>query len=344
LGWQFMALSPIESLQAIWPPKRWRDVSVVVGVSGGADSVALLCLLNQIAQAQSHTGTLIIAHYNHLLRGIESDLDERFVRDLANRLNLPCVVERAGEGPSNDANSNDSVAGSEEDWREQRYAFFGRVACKTGARYVALAHHGDDRVETVLHHIFRGTGITGLAAMKPFRGLGEEVVIARPLLHSDRKAIHAYLAQTGLGFREDLSNANNRFTRNKLRNQLIPFLDEIGFVNHRAAILRLAEQATEIEEWIERIVDELYEFMVMEDAGEATVKCEEVGKQPRPVQRQLLLRLWKRNNWPLGAMNAQAWNRLFSMISSEVEGEAMVHLPGGVWAKRLGTVLKLGLL
>jgi tRNA(Ile)-lysidine synthase len=339
-----MALSPEESLQEIWPPIRWRDVSVVVGVSGGADSVALLYLLQQIALSQSHTGTLIVAHYNHRLRGLESDLDEEFVRDLSVQLNLECVVERAGGDISQPLDLQHDGANSEERWREQRYAFFGSVAGKTGARYVVLAHHSDDRVETVLHHVLRGTGITGLAAMKPFRGLGEEVVIARPLMLSDRKAIRVFLAQSGIGFREDQSNENNRFTRNKIRNQLLPFLDEMGFVHHRAAILRLAEQATEMEEWIDRIVAELYELVVLEDVGTITVNCERLRKQPRPVQRQLLLRLWQRNHWSLGAMNAQAWNRLFSIISPENMEAASLHLPGGVWAKRHGSVLSLGLL
>jgi len=345
-----MALTPLESLQALWPPKRWREVTVVVGVSGGADSVALLYLLYQLSRPDSPAdstlessagGELIVAHYNHRLRGSESDQDECFVRGLASHLGLTCVVGHANKSTEGSANSLGGVEDSEESWRNQRYAFFQKVAHDSGARYVALAHHGDDRIETVLHHILRGTGISGLAALKPFRGLGEEVVIARPLLYSNRNAIEAYLQYVGVGYREDQSNASNRFTRNKIRNQLIPYLEQLGFSHHRASILRLAEQAQEIEDWLDQSAMEVIDKIVIVKGGEISVHCREFDEQPRPVQRQVLVRLWKQNQWPLGAMNAQAWNRLLALATSNEDINGAVHLPGGVLARRSGAWLIL---
>lgn len=347
-----MALTPLESLQALWPPKRWREVTVVVGVSGGADSVALLYLLHQLSKGESIAdstlkssagGELIVAHYNHRLRGSESEQDECFVRGLARELGLNCVVGDANNSLDGSADLFKVVQDSEESWRNQRYAFFEKVAHDAGARYVALAHHGDDRIETVLHHILRGTGISGLAALKPFRGLGEDVVIARPLLCSNRNTIEAYLAGIGGGYRVDQSNASNRFTRNKIRNQLIPYLEQLGFNHHGASILRLADQAQEIDDWIDKLAVEAMDKIVFSKGGEVRVHCGQLFEQPRPVQRQVLARLWRQNQWPLGPMNAQAWNRLLALATSSEDERGAVHLPGGVLAKRSGIWIHLGI-
>lgn len=346
-----MPFTPLESLLYLWPPSRWRDVTVVVGVSGGADSVALVHLLHEIATQNSHPGTLVVAHYNHRLRGDESERDEAFVCELAARLKIECMVERAipikRAGPSQV--DGETVAAresffseSEETWRDQRYAFLSRVANRVGARYVALAHHSDDRLETIMHHLLRGTGISGLASLKPFRNLGEEVVMARPLLHADRATIREYLAQSGLLFREDQSNFNNRFTRNRIRNQLLPFLSELGFVQHRAALLRLADQAHEMDEWLDRLVDEVYDQIVSPQGDGASLCCGRMNELARPVQRHLLARLWYRKGWPMGAMNAQAWNRLLAMISG-IANDQGGHLPGGIMVKRMGEQLQFAL-
>lgn len=343
-----MSLTPLESLQSLWPPNRWRDVSVVVGVSGGADSIALLGLMHQLAVTNAHCGSLIVAHFNHRLRGIESDRDEAFVRDMAAAFGLRFEVGHAPDHTvaiadlAGDANTEmlPQIADSEEVWREQRYAFLEKLACEVGARYVALAHHADDRVETVLHHLFRGTGIAGLASLKPFRNLGEEVVIARPLLLSDREAIRNFLASEKLSFREDQSNLNNRFTRNKIRNQLSPFLDDLGFIHHRQAVLRLSEHAAEIEEWLESLVEPLLDRVVSWDGTEVQVDCVEFSKQQRPLQRHALSRIWKQRGWPMGAMNSRTWQRLFALINSLDEVPA-IHLPGGISAWRVEGVLKL---
>lgn len=348
-----MAFTPLESLQSIWPPSRWRDVTVVVGVSGGADSVALLHLLSELATQNSHPGTLVVAHYNHRLRGNESDRDEAFVCELAAHLKIECIVEQAAPfmrsdrtGPSQAggetvADRESFLSESEETWRNQRYAFLSRVANRVGARYVALAHHSDDRLETIMHHLLRGTGISGLASLKPFRSLGEEVVMARPLLHADRATIREYLAQSGLLFREDQSNSNNRFTRNRIRNQLLPYLSELGFVQHRAALLRLADQAHEMDEWLDRLVDDVYDQIVSPQGDGASLCCGQMNELARPVQRHLLARLWYRKGWPMGAMNAPAWNRLLALISGVANDDQGGHLPGGISVKRMGEQLQL---
>ena len=350
-----MEATPRESLETIWPHQRWRDVKVVVAVSGGADSVALIRLLHQMAQEGVGKGSMVVAHYNHCLRAQASDGDERFVKDLAKQLGLDCVVQRADQGcrvametlkttraeiePA-DVEPADVepalVAGtaiaadSEEQWRNERYDFFYRLACSTGARYVALAHQADDRIETVLHHILRGTGISGLAALKPFRNLGDEVVIARPLLHCSRASLLQFLNDMGQPFREDQSNSNNRFTRNKIRNQLIPYLNELGFNQHAAAVLRLADQARDMEEWFNKIVDSIYDQTVLCEKGRVLLKVDHLKQQPQSVQRELLVRVWKKNAWPLRDMSAQSWKRVLELLNHSDTSPRTVHLPGSL--------------
>jgi|688.fasta_scaffold38781_3 tRNA(Ile)-lysidine synthase len=342
-----MEVTPRESLESIWPHQRWRDLKVVVGVSGGADSVALVRLLHQLMQEATNSGSLVVAHYNHCLRAQASDGDERFVRDLAEHLGLDCFVQRAddghtfamkgGVGSSTESEPTEKVLAaevaaiatdSEEQWRKERYDFFYRIACSTGARYVALAHHADDRVETVLHHILRGTGISGLAALKPFRNLGDEVVIARPLLHCSRASLLKFLKDMGQPFREDHSNSNNRFTRNKIRNQLLPYLSDLGFTQHAAAILRLADQAREMDDWFNRIVDNIYEQTVLCDKGRVLLKVDQLTQQPQGVQRELMVRIWKKNAWPLRDMNAQSWKRVLELLTYSDNLPRTLHLPG----------------
>lgn len=340
-----MEVTPRESLESIWPYQRWRDLKVVVGVSGGADSVALVRLLHQLEQEGTGSGSLVVAHFNHCLRAQASDGDERFVRDLANQLGLECIVQRAEEGHKTELNAAEKrsvenepetaegatiAVDSEEQWRKERYDFFYRIACTTGARYVALAHHADDRIETVLHHILRGTGISGLAALKPFRNLGDEVVVARPLLHCNRASLLQYLKDMGQDFREDQSNSNNRFTRNKIRNQLIPYLHDLGFTQHAAAILRLADQAREMEVWFNKIVDSIYEQTVLCEKGRVLLKVDNLKLQPQSVQRELLVRIWKKNAWPLRDMNAQSWKRVLELVSHSDDLPRTLHLPGSL--------------
>ena len=173
----------VENLLAhAWPPVRWRDVTVIVGVSGGADSVALLRALCALREA---SGRLLVGHMNHHLRGEESDQDERFVGQLAETLHCPLFVGNA------DSLLDDSPDGIEAAARQARYQFFQDLADREGARYVALAHTFDDQAETIMHRIVRGTGISGLAGMRTHRRLSDLTTIVRPLLAVGRGQLEA---------------------------------------------------------------------------------------------------------------------------------------------------------
>lgn len=186
---------------------------LIVGVSGGADSVALLDLLSQLPGLPLQ---LVVAHLNHCLRGRESDADEAFVQALASRYGLPCEVTRVAV-QEQAARQRCSL---EEAGREARYAFFEALRQRHQAAAVAVAHHADDQAETLLLRLLRGAGSTGLSAMAP----RTDARIIRPLLGCTRQELRDYLAARQLKFREDSSNAKQDVLRNRIRHELLPLL------------------------------------------------------------------------------------------------------------------------
>lgn len=185
-----------------------------VAVSGGADSVALLCLLEDL---RSELGiTLCVLHLNHQLRGSESDADEAFVRSLAEKGTLQCYVGRwdvAAEAKRHGWNLEDAG-------RRLRYEFFNGIAREVSATRIATAHTADDQAETVLARIIRGTGLTGLSSIQPRMGQ-----VVRPLLDVRREALREYLCARGQKWREDASNRDLQQSRARLRHQLLPQLE-----------------------------------------------------------------------------------------------------------------------
>jgi len=188
--------------------------TVVVGVSGGSDSVALLHILKYLP---GFPLKLVVAHLNHLLRGVESDGDELFVVELAKKWGLKVVVHHADVRTIAD----ELHLSLEEAGRESRKKFFRSIADSVNASGVMLAHHADDQAETVLLRLLRGTGAGGLTAMKQ---VTEDGHIYRPLLGVTRKELRDYLQLCGIGWREDSSNSETYFLRNRIRHELLPIL------------------------------------------------------------------------------------------------------------------------
>jgi tRNA(Ile)-lysidine synthase len=211
-----------------------RDDLVLVAVSGGADSVALLHALWQLREQLGIR--LAIAHLNHGIRGAAADADAAFVCRLAQRLKLPLVEERA------DVPQQARAAGVSLEMaaRAARYAFFQRAAFKLGAAAVAVAHNADDQAETILLRIARGTGPDGLAGMSPV-SQRDGLKIVRPLLGVTRADIVAYLKQQRLRWREDVSNRDPHHLRNRVRHEILPLLERRLNPQIRTALLRMAE-------------------------------------------------------------------------------------------------------
>ena len=212
---------------------------VLVAVSGGGDSVALLCLLAELAR-HGALHLVGVAHFNHQLRPPASDEDERFCRSLADRFDLPCVVESAAVA----ALARRQRISIEHAGHRARHQFFVRAAQRTGATHVAIGHTRDDQAETCLLRLLRGAGAAGLAAIRPRRG-----PVVRPLLAVRRAELRAYLASRGVPFREDGSNLDQRVPRNRVRHDLLPYLERYSpQVVERLACS--AEIARADEEWL----------------------------------------------------------------------------------------------
>ena len=187
-----------------------RGAKIVIGVSGGPDSICLLAILYKLIN--KYDLRVVVAHVNYGLRRKDSDLDEKLVKDLAEKHSLPIEVKYVTRYALR-------VSRSEEHLRQIRYDFFEKVRTKHRAGFIAVGHNLNDQAETVLARILRGTGLRGLGAIK-FRNNN----IIRPLLNVPRKEILAYLRKNNLRFRIDKTNLGADFTRNKIRNKLLPYL------------------------------------------------------------------------------------------------------------------------
>lgn len=214
---------------------------IVIGVSGGADSVCLLFMLMEISQTLPFT--LYVVHINHGLRGAEAERDAAFVQDICREYKLPFYLY------DEDVSSYAKEYGLtlEEAGRKLRYQAFEDVKQKVGADRIAVAHHKNDQAETVLFRLFRGSGIKGLGGIQPVR---DEII--RPLLCLERCETEQYLKEKGISYCTDATNESNHYTRNVIRNRLLPMIEEEIQKRAAAHIADTAELMQEAERYIYR--------------------------------------------------------------------------------------------
>ncbi|MCW5849272.1 MAG: tRNA lysidine(34) synthetase TilS [Anaerolineae bacterium] len=286
-----------------------RGDTVIVGVSGGVDSVALLDVLARLAEPLRLT--VHVAHLDHRLRP-DSAEDASFVADLAARLGVSATLGQADVAGYSEA----AGLSVEEAARHLRYAFLGAVARQQAARRVAVAHHLQDQAETVLLNLLRGAGLAGLRGMTPLAPLppapdevwtggwlsggalpdqpptaktkrSQSVALVRPLLQLPKADILAYVAERGLPFREDSSNRDPRFTRNRLRHELLPLL-----ATYNPAIVeslgRMARRLADDLAYLEEQADELWPHTVRAVADGLELDLNMLTQQPPAIQRQLV--------------------------------------------------------
>ena len=232
--------------------------TVVLGLSGGPDSVCLLYELLSLSGVRRYSGgagnPVICAHLNHGLRGEESDGDEAFAASLCNRLGSPLELKRIDAA----ALAQERGMTVEETGREERYAFFDEVCEKLDSAdpVIAVAHNRDDQIETVFMRILRGTGTDGLAGMPPRRKSAAGFDIVRPLLGVPRCDIDDRLAFYDVKARTDGSNLQTDYLRNKIRLEVIPWFESHMWPGIRQSLLRLAENTAEDKSYFDAIVSE----------------------------------------------------------------------------------------
>jgi tRNA(Ile)-lysidine synthase len=219
-----------------------RGSSILVGLSGGADSVALTCALLEL---RDHLGLRVVAaHLNHRIRGFESDRDEQFVRAMCARLGIELIVERA-----DGLDASITTANLEERARDARREFLLRVADRVQADFVTLGHHRDDQAETVLMRLMRGAGAVGMAAMAE-RGPGK---LIRPMLSLSRAEIRGYLDTREIPFVEDSSNSSRDILRNRIRAELLPLLERDYAPGFSRRLIELASEMRSLDDLVTAI-------------------------------------------------------------------------------------------
>jgi tRNA(Ile)-lysidine synthase len=238
---------------------------VAVAVSGGADSVALLRILHD---GQAKLGVkLLVAHFDHCLRGAESDADAEFVGGLARTYGLPFVLDRedvASAAKRNKWNLEDAA-------RRLRYTFFERLIREGQANRIAVAHTADDQAETVLAHLIRGTGPTGLGGIYPVAGK-----VVRPLLAARREELQDYLRERGQSWREDASNLDTRRLRARIRSRLVPMLEREFSPRIVERLDELAQLSREEQKFWNALTDDRFKALVRRNGTEFSIRASDL--------------------------------------------------------------------
>ena len=299
---------------------------VVAAVSGGPDSAAMLHALH--TRSEELGITLHVAHLNHGIRGEESNLDEAYVRNLAQAYGLQCIVGRADVPAEKKALRE----GEEEAARTVRYKFLADTAANIDASKIAVGHNKDDRAESVLMNIFRGSGIDGLGSIRPVRGM-----IVRPLIDTNRADIESYIKEHGLGYRTDTTNQDTTYTRNRVRHELLPLLERDYNPQVKNALVRLAEMACDYSDFVRQAGVSALRHSAQSNGVDAELMTD----MPPALRDQILRAEILRHNGDLKDVTFEQVQRVVEALKT---GEDFsISLPSGrIWATTEGNLLRIG--
>lgn len=307
-----------------------RDRKIVVAVSGGADSVALLHALHSLREA--HALDLHVAHLDHGLRGDAGEKDARFVGGLASSLSLPFTTE-----PRDVAQYRKTHKLSLEDAaRRVRHRFLEDVADAVGAQHIALGHTADDQAETVLLQLVRGTGLAGLRGMRPRR---ERII--RPLLEAGRPEIESYLEELGASFVVDETNLDLAFARNRMRHEILPLLREHFNPRVVEAVARTAGLVDDVDHWVDSTVEKILADSTLQRDGEGLrLRVTALTRIPQFLRLTVVLRAVEEVFGEPSGLESKHLLAVDQLLRpSTARGE--VTLPNGIRACRRGDDLEL---
>lgn len=317
-----MILEKVEHTIARFNMLKKND-RIILAVSGGADSVSLLYLLNRLKK-KWHL-YLHLAHLNHLLRKNESEEDARFVGHLAEKLRLPFSCESADVADFARKNS----LSQEEAARQLRYAFLLSVAKKNSAKKIALGHNRDDQVETVLMRLLRGSGMSGLRGMPAKRRL-DGCLIIRPLIELKRSQILDYLAAKKISYRSDSTNFESQYFRNRIRHNLIPYLEKDFNPNIREILLNLAQNLAEDFDYLQGQGLDKFKVAQMNNSGkELAVDLKRLTSFHKALQKLICRQAIKELKGDLRRIDYRHWKELEDLILKRPQG-SIVDLPAGI--------------
>ena len=314
----------------------------MVAVSGGADSIALLRAIHANATNEK---LLTVAHFNHGLRGAESDGDEQFAIDSCRQLGIDVQTARAA---TDSLDQTKTGIGLESAARNARYDFLRATAEKIGARYVLTAHTADDQAETVLHNICRGTGLAGVAGIPFARPINEALTVVRPLLRITRDEVVGYLKELGQPYRTDTSNQSDQYTRNRIRNQVIPLLETQVNSATRGHLCQLAQIAREAMESLDLTAAnlDLESAITLQTALEIHLDREILRKSPDLIAVHFLKRCWAQQDWPLRDMDVNRWEKVMTIVNSGSDQPDCrpITLPGSIAVEPTGSTVRFRML
>lgn len=233
--------------------------TIVIGVSGGPDSMALLNVLIKLNEKKKIDCKIVVAHINHAIRE-EADEETKYVEEFCRKNNIKCYIKKEKV----EELAKEQKIGTEEAGRKLRYNFFDEIANKENALKIVTAHNANDNSETVLMNIIRGSGTAGLKGIEVKR----DNKYIRPLIECTRKEIEEYCQENALEPKQDKSNSENIYTRNKIRNILIPLLEKEFNPNIITSLNRMSQIAKEENEYIQKQVEEAYkDVLIKENLG-----------------------------------------------------------------------------
>ncbi len=294
--------------------------TVLLGVSGGPDSVALLSLILDANRVNPAYSDIFVVHLNHLIREKESEEDEKFVINLAKRFKLSIVSERRDIKEI----TRERKISLEEAAREERYKFFASTAKRVGANVIAVGHNADDNAETILHKIIRGTGIVGLGGMKPKRKLTpfSSINLVRPLLFTWSRDIIAYLKEKDLSYRVDSTNYKTDQFRNRIRAELIPLLEKNYNVGVKRSLIKLGETASQNCDFLEAQAKDLFEEVLLNIEGKTDeILCEivldihKLKEVPQILQQIIIKEAITRLNIPLKKLSYKNYKNILCILN-----------------------------
>jgi tRNA(Ile)-lysidine synthase len=252
---------------------------VILGVSGGPDSLFMLDILNKIKDEFKFE--IVVAHFNHMIREEAND-DENFVVEFCKKIGVKCYTKRIDVKEF----ANTKKIGTEEAGRILRYSFFEEVLKKENANKIAIAHNKNDKVETIIMNTLRGSGISGLKGIEAIR----DNKYIRPIIEIDRCDIEKYCEENKLNPRIDKTNFENTYTRNKIRNVVIPYIKQEFNPNIIETITRLSEVISEEDEYLKKKVKEEYEkIIIAENKDEIILDLKKFNKGENALKKRIII-------------------------------------------------------
>lgn len=252
---------------------------IVLGVSGGPDSLFMLDVLNKLKSDLQFD--MVVAHINHMIRK-EANEEEKFVKEFCKKIGIDFYSKRIEV----EKYANNNKIGLEEAGRKIRYEFFDEVAKATNSNKIAIAHNKNDKVETIIMNLLRGSGVTGLQGIQPIK----DNRIIRPIIEIERNEIEKYCRENNLEPRIDISNFDNTYTRNKIRNIVIPYIKDEFNPNIVETVTRLSEVITEENQFLKNITEQRYRQIFIERTqNEILLDLKKFNSEENVIKNRLIL-------------------------------------------------------